>query len=140
MNGYVVTYRIGAAAPAVRAVRDDPTLTELQEAVDGWIESVPFFNTVLIDGQVIACVAYGNEEGKLANLPVNLAATQAWHRALQRIVNSDGERAFPNGLCGADGAPVDLLVGPIIVVAGDAAFLHRHKSGVEADDDQHPEG
>ena len=139
MNGYIVTYRIGAEAPIIRATIDDPPLALLQEAVDGWIEIVPFFQSVLIDGHTIDCVAYCNEEGKLAELPVNLPATQAWHRAMQRIVNADGGRAFPNGLFGADGAPLELLVGPIIVVAGDAAFLQRHRSGVEADDDQHPE-
>lgn len=139
MNGFTVLFRGGTAAPIIRPATHDPALTELQEAVDGWIEIVPFFQSVLIDSHTIDCVAYCNEEGKLAGLPVNLPATQAWHRAMQRIVNADGGRAFPNGLFGADGAPLELLVGPIIVVAGDAAFLQRHKSGVEAADDQHPE-
>lgn len=75
-----------------------PTLEVMQQAVGGYIETVPFFNQY--EGQ--DAVAFCNEEGKLEGLPVNATATELWHKQ------------YP-----AD----DVLVGNVIVLTGDDAFM-----------------
>lgn len=131
MNGFTILFRIGSDAADIRPADADPTLEQLQEAVDGYIERVPYFDTIDVSGVVCGCVAYCNEDGKNLNLPMNLGATRAWHHALQRILDKDGKRVYPHGLFSKDGGqagnPVDLLVGSVIVVAGDAEFMRRHR-------------
>jgi hypothetical protein len=57
--------------------RGKPTLTQLQQAVGGYIEIVPYFARL---GEYNRGTAYCNEEGKIKrpSLPYNANATRAW--------------------------------------------------------------
>ena len=57
----------------------EPTLTQLQTAVGGYIELVPHF----------VPEAYCNEEGKLHQLPVNVTATALWWEAMGIAICDD---------------------------------------------------
>jgi hypothetical protein len=76
-----------------------PTLEEMQRAVGGYIETVPYLDQY--DGK--PCVAFCNEEGKLKAEPINDRATGLWVQALKR------RNMVPN----------DILVGAIAIVTGD---------------------
>lgn len=58
-------------------------LTAMQEAVGGYIELVPYFET--FEGE--PCEAYCNEEGKLHGLPVNGPATAYWRGQVKRLAD-----------------------------------------------------
>lgn len=94
----VITYKDVAA----------PLLDDLQEAVEGSIETVPYWTRWhdRSTRQEFPCVAFCNEEGKLKGLEANLVATFLWQ------VNSPRGRATG-----------DLLVGPVVIVTGDDEFL-----------------
>lgn len=79
-------------------------LKEIQEAVGGHIEAVPYFNKFTWRSKKRDCVAFCNEEGKLKGLPMNRRATLAWCEALKMI-------------------PADVLVGNIAIVMGDDEFM-----------------
>jgi hypothetical protein len=102
-----------------------PTLEMMQQAVGGFIETVPDFNTIEVLGKVHPCFAFCDEEGKLTNKPANRAATLLWHHALLRITDRDGKRRFPQGLLSPQGIVQDVLCGDIMVVTGDKALLAR---------------
>jgi len=80
-----------------------PNCEEIQKGVEGWLECVPYFNRY--KGE--RCVAFCNEEGKLKGLDANTLATGAWHYQL-------GKAGIP---CN------DVLVGPVVIVTGDAELL-----------------
>jgi hypothetical protein len=88
-----------------------PILEDLKDAVGGYIEVVPDFDTIIQDSQVRPCVAFCNEEGKLKQLPINIWAQTLWVQSLTRKY----------GFNQSD--PRDVLVGDICVVTGDAEFL-----------------
>jgi hypothetical protein len=111
MIGWTILYRVGDAPREVMLCDNNPDLSVLQKAVGGYIEAVPYWHTVEVAGEVMPCVAYCNEEGKLQRLPANGSATHAWDAALQR-----------DHRVGVS----DILVGDVIVVAGDKAFMRRH--------------
>lgn len=78
-----------------------PPLDELQRRVGGGlIQVVPRWDRYGDESCIVLC----NEEGKLRGMPVNVEATDCWHRALGRQVD-------------------DYLVGPIVLLVGDDAFL-----------------
>jgi hypothetical protein len=84
---------------------ESAAIGDLQKAVGGYIEVVPRFGTIALDGgSPVTCLAFANEEGKGRGLPFNPVATALWATA-----------------CG--GPILDHLVGPIAVLTGDAAFL-----------------
>lgn len=82
-----------------------PSLDALQEAVGGYIEVVPLFNSY--EGG--PCVAFCNEEGKLDRLDYNPYATAAWRRALGFDPRARG----------------DYLVGSIAIVCGPEELLRE---------------
>lgn len=101
-----------------------PRLKSLQDAVGGWLEAVPYFETLdpndfhgspelrsrlEDDGAVgpIRCFAYCNEEGKLHNLPVNMAATALWRQAQKRAGTFLG----------------DVLVGDVVILFGNPEWV-----------------
>ena len=88
-----------------------PTLDVLQAAVGGYIEEIPYFNSVKWRGEktIQRCVAFGNEEGKLRKLKFNWRATDLWDAAFQRAT-----RVRPDP---------DFLVGDIAIVSGDQEFM-----------------
>lgn len=100
----------------VRALHKTPQLDELQEAVGGNIEHVPYFDEVEYGGKRYACAAFCHEEGKLNGQPMNLRATQMWEKALKRK-----ELTLYNRSGGMD----DHLVGTICVVYGDDELMRE---------------
>lgn len=74
-----------------------PSLEQLQAAVGGYIEVVPFFTRY--KGQ--SCVAFCNEEGKCNGLPLNKDATMLWYVSMSRSYAED------------------YLVGDIAIITGD---------------------
>lgn len=86
-----------------------PTLADLQERVDGYIEVIPGFDTFRPagpQGVKAPCVAFCNEEGLLRGFTLNHLATHLWVQCHGPHVVRDGG-----------------LVGPIVVVQGDAEFM-----------------
>jgi hypothetical protein len=77
-----------------------PNLEFMQAKVGGPIEIVPYFTKY--GGE--PCVAFCNEEGKLPHMALtpNITATEIWHR---------------------QGYEMDYLVGDILIVQGDKAFM-----------------
>lgn len=113
MNGTLLVFKPGVSKPEIsrftRAIKTD----ELQAAIGGgWLEIVPNFTTIKHDGKIRRCVAFCDEEGKLARgrgpLLPNEAATYRWELAQLRT---------PTPLLN------DFLVGSIAVVFGDAEFM-----------------
>lgn len=96
----------------------DCTLDYLQQAVGGYIELVPHFETFDAgDARVVPCIVYSNEYGKINRLPINALATRMWNSALGRAgLYNDAE---------------DYLSGPIVVILGDDEFLRGHSQGEE---------
>ena len=84
---------------AIRSRETDtqPTLQELQDLVDGYIEQVPGW----LDYVGKPCVVYCNEDGKQRELPVNKRATRLWWSKL-------GGGVFNDVLCGDIVLVVDL--------------------------------
>ena len=113
MQGTMLVYdATGALNDPPRVVEFDrvPTLDELRAAVGGgYIEVVPFFTSIIVQGKPVHCVAFCDEDGKLKKIPVNRRATLLWDQALRR----DHGRALDD----------DHLVGPIIILFGDGPFL-----------------
>ena len=89
----------------------------LQKAVGGYIEVVPLFDTIEIEGELQACVAFCNEDGKGERLRLNQRATFLWERALQR------RKEEPRTLQEKDGGLADYLVGNVAVLWGDEDFM-----------------
>jgi hypothetical protein len=87
----------------VRPLDGPPGLEELQEAVKGSIEVVPYFTAFCGD----PCVAFCNEEGKLKGMPVNTVANMHWVMAISRLVFKIN----------------DVLVGPVVIITGPRSFL-----------------
>jgi hypothetical protein len=123
MNGMMLIYGTDGAFDIV-SFTERPTLVEVQQAVGGgYIEQVPFFNTVAYNGEVHHCLAFCDEDGKRKELPYNQKATELWDLALRRMRDIDGDRVYPDGLTQPNGDPTDVLVGPIAVMFGDEDFM-----------------
>lgn len=115
MKGFALILDPGQV-PRVEALTGPPTLAYLQAKVGGYIEAIPGFVWVLYDGEERACVAFCNEEGKLKEGGLlNNQATRLWHQSLD-----------PPGLIDPKtGHVVDALIGPVVVLFGDPAFMRR---------------
>lgn len=115
MKGTALIYRPGKKVhPEVVEFSQQPTLEFLQGAVGGYIELVPHFDKIVHDGAEHRCRVLCNEHGKIGAdpLPLNYVATDLWNKAL-------GGRLYQNGLA------LDVLVGPIVVLIGDEAFMRE---------------
>lgn len=119
MKGKGIIFRPGDLSDEVHEFAAAPTLDWLKAAVgDGFIEVVPGFTTLTVAGvplRQVACVAFCNEHGKLNGLPFNRVATELWETALA----DQGSRLRD----AATGRWLDYLVGPIVVLYGDADFM-----------------
>lgn len=58
-----------------------PTLAQLQQAVGGYIETVPYFNAY---ANLKRGTCYADEDGILKNKPVNTKATELWRQNAER--------------------------------------------------------
>jgi hypothetical protein len=127
MHGKALIFRPDSSAPA-ETLFDGvvPTLGFLQEAVGGYIEQVPQFETIETAEGPVRCVVLCNEQGKLDRLPLNRHATLLWHQAMLRITDEDGKKLYPRGLMQPNSTmPADVLVGPIVVITGDAELMRE---------------
>jgi hypothetical protein len=108
MKGMILVYRPYERKPEVTEFATEPDLAMVEETVGGRIEQVPGFFSIDHDGVVRRCVAFCLKDGKLKNLPLNVAATILWDSALRR--------AMGVGLIRADGTRADYLVGSIAIL------------------------
>lgn len=106
--GHLIVMRPPFAVTEAREITAEPPTEEIKAALDGgWLELVPGFDSIEIAGTLWRCVAFCDEEGKLKQLELNQIATAFWQRALAR-----NRKPFP-----------DHLVGPVVVLAGNRAFM-----------------
>lgn len=98
--------------PIATPLREPPTLDQLKEAVEGHIEVIPYFNTVIYGDVVMDCIAFCNETGKLKELPPNQSATRVWAMSIERITGSKQTLK-------------DILVGNIAIVFGDRELMEQ---------------
>lgn len=109
MKGIAYLIPVDVEVPVVTYVLTErPKYEFLFQAVGGYIELVPEFDTYLHQ----RCIVWCNEEGKLKEMPVNHRATLAWNDAV-------GGRLLPAGQ-----PPLDVLVGDILVITGDDEILN----------------
>ena len=116
MKGTIVTIGIGGGK-LTTTIEGAPQLETLKAGVGGgWIELIPQFDSYEVaPGEVVSCVAFCDEEGKLKNLTTNNIATVLWDKAMRR--------AGGPGLLQRDGTAADYLVGQIAIVFGDDEFM-----------------
>jgi hypothetical protein len=57
-----------------------PRLDVLQKAVGGYIEEIPLWPMVEINGRMVDCVAFANEDGRMLKLGVNEVASNMWRK------------------------------------------------------------
>lgn len=113
MRATALLFKPGALEPETIELTARAELEWYQGKLGGWIEQVPRFDSIRVGEVVQRCVAFCDEEGKLKGLGYNRAATIAWHDAI------------PEGLIGPSGQIEDILVGPVLVIAGDAEFMEE---------------
>ena len=90
----------------IKEYRGPIPLDDLKAGVgDGFIEHVPYFSSFNWHGDPVPCAAFCNEMGKLHGMAYNAVATEAWHETAPHMRG------------------VDILVGPIVIVFGDEAFM-----------------
>lgn len=105
MRGHMMMITVDGER-TVRTYDKSPSLADLKAGLDGGrIELVPYFNRIEYQGKVRECIAFCNDEGKLCGLPSNQIATNLWYKVAPQM------------------AYHDYLVGPIIVLWGDEAFM-----------------
>jgi hypothetical protein len=90
---------------------DRPELKYFTDAVGGYIEVVPYFTSIVWDGQLHECVAFCDEEGKIKRKEPNVSADLFWRMAQERA----GLKMMID----------DYLVGDICVVFGDKEFMRE---------------
>lgn len=72
-----------------------PKLPQLQSAVGGYIETVPYFTNFTYNGKKYKRGrAYANEEGLLRNLPLNITASVAWRTCFRHATSLVGDVIF----------------------------------------------
>jgi Domain of unknown function (DUF3846) len=109
MKGIAYLIPADETSPVVATeLKARPQYEFLSQSVGGYIELVPEFDTYLHQ----RCTVWCNENGKLERMPINTRATMAWNAAL-------GGRLIPEGQ-----PPLDVLVGDILVIAGDDEILN----------------
>lgn len=93
------------------------TLAELQEAVGGWIELVPWWHTWHAEGDE-PCQVFCNEEGRLRKLPLNEAATALWQAEL--LTEMEAKHLREINAREAALIQAEFLCGPVVVLTGKA--------------------
>lgn len=114
MKGTIITVPVRGPL-AVRKVEEEPTVELIKQAIGGgWLETVPYFDSFEVEGELRKCKAFCDEEGKLKKFPFNPRANRAWEQAL---------RLNKRALKDQNGKPYDFLCGDIAVVFGDKQFM-----------------
>jgi hypothetical protein len=104
MTGTMMTINTDRTITTKEYDRELP-LKDIQDAVGGYIETVPYLTTVYNDGKPQPCVAFCNEEGKIRGLDHNPSATTLWHELVPHMRG------------------VDVLNGPVVIIWGDDDFM-----------------
>jgi hypothetical protein len=99
---YIIKPTDGAVIEG-KVLIQQPSLEMLQFGVEGSIELIPKFDK--FGGR--PCVAFCNEEGKILGLQPNPLAQILWEQCVGNVIK------------------VDHLVGNIVVIVADPAFLER---------------
>jgi hypothetical protein len=109
MKGVLTIIPVGDAAVTRKELAAAPRLEALQAGIGGGnIETVPHFTRHL--GK--PCVAFCDEDGKGKRLPYNVRATELWYGQI------------PDTFWRGDTKwPLDVLVGPIVIVTGDEDLM-----------------
>ncbi len=126
MRGVMLIFKPDVSEPEIRKFARAPDLGDLKDAIGGgWLEKVPGFGSIEHQGELHACVALVDEEGKLNHRSsgvqrsapdrVNNCATLKWDAALRR--------AGHPGLLTPFGNLADYLVGQVAVLYGDDEFM-----------------
>jgi len=100
MQGKMLIYRPDAPLPEQRTLTGPLDADMLRDVIGGYLERVPLW--LKLNGA--ECVALCDEESKIKDKPVNVAATAEWQRA----------QPFPVD---------DVLVGTVVVLTGDDDFM-----------------
>lgn len=100
MQGTLVTIKVDGTITREDVTEKVP-LAKLQKAVGGYVEIVPG----LTNYEGHRCVAYCNEDGKLDGLSFNREAHRLWEHSFGDVITKD------------------YLVGDILIVYGDSAFM-----------------
>ena len=110
MKGTMLIFAIDEPMVVRELEGEPPTLPWLKEGIGGgYLEVVPHWTSIKVDGKEHRCWAFCDEDGKLKQLPVNNLATEIWDKCMRRTVGCG---------CGPD-----YLVGSIAVVYGDPEFM-----------------
>lgn len=114
MRGTLLVFKPGQLAPQLIELDHRPELDDLKKHIDGHLELVPGFRSIVHYDVVMDCIVYADEDGKRKKLEVNNAATVLWDAALRR----NG-----TGLLRPNGRAIDWLVGPVVVLFGDHELM-----------------
>lgn len=114
MNGTMIVIAPEGGQSLIEYNGHTPALETLQQAVGGYIELVPGFDTFSNSDGLHECVCFCNEDGKGEGLEFNKRAQICWENALRRQGRS---------LYDKNGQPADVLVGSIVVLFGDDEFM-----------------
>jgi hypothetical protein len=110
MRATFLVFKPGLSKPEILPIDGPPALGVLKAGIGGGhLEVVPFFTRIEHGGQMHDCITFCDEEGKLKGLKYNREATFRWDRSMRVVAG-----------CGCS---PDHLVGPILVVIGDAEFM-----------------
>jgi hypothetical protein len=124
MKGTMLTISVNGTIKTTPLTKP-PELEVMQEAVGGYITTVPYLKTIEHAGTVYQCVAFVNEEGLLKKLPINEAANRIWDAALKRSGNEDVPYRV-DMMARATGQPGpgrDFLVGTMVIIYGDNELM-----------------
>ena len=89
------------------------TPTEVCKGVGGKVKVIPSFDTISYDGKVQLCYAFCDRDGEYRELPPNLLASYLWVQALIRRYGLHYDHAVPE----------DVILGSLVILAGDSEFL-----------------
>lgn len=144
MRGAIYVFHAPSSWEVIE-LTEPPLLERLQQLVGGYIESVPEWhlfrplaNTIVGDPTrpFCSCVAYCDENGKLNGHLHNSRATIEWDFGLRQLRDRYNNPVFPSGLIDPrTGGPSDHLVGTVVVVIGDEAFMKEHVVGPDDEDE-----
>jgi hypothetical protein len=129
MAGLMIIYDAAVAVdapPDIKRLDGPPSYRTLHDVVDDGLERVGFFNSIVINGEPCACVAFCGEHGKQRELPVNSAATIQWSAAVNREIAHLDARALlrPQPVFSVrHGQWLDYLAGTVVVLVGDKDFM-----------------
>lgn len=124
MQGRMTVIAPGAA-PVETHYTAEPPLEDLQKAVGGYIEIVPYWNTMPVfgsGGARMRCIVFCNEHGKNDGLPFNTLATRLWRDAIRAEFHTD---RTPGD---------DYLAGPVAILTGDEEFFAAMTSDRDEDE------